>query len=87
MADIPTANIDYAERITLGNKLMWKARIKGDGSGVTVPVPLGRIEGYWICNIDDTSAIPAISWATNILTYAAAPTNTKYHWLFVIGSD
>ena len=87
MADITAANITLQERLTLGNKLMWKAKVKGDGSGVTIPVPLGKVEGWWTKNIDDTSAIPAISGATNILTYASAPTTNKYHWVFAIGTD
>jgi hypothetical protein len=85
MADFPEANVDLKLHVNFGNAKMWKARVKGDGAGTTLVVPLGRIEGYWTQNIDDTSAIPRISHADSTLTYNSAPTNTKYHWLFVIG--
>jgi hypothetical protein len=87
VADIPAANITLQERLTLGNKLLWTAKVKGDGTGVTIPVPLGKVQKWWTKNIDDTSAIPAITGATNILTYASAPTSNKSHNLFVIGTD
>jgi hypothetical protein len=88
VADIAAANITLQERMILGNKLLWKAKVKGDGTGVTIPVPLGRIDSTWVGNVDETAGYqPAISTATNIVTYAAAPTINKYHWLFVLGSD
>lgn len=87
MADIPAANITLQERFILGNKLLWKAKVKSDGTGVTIPVPLGRLDGWWTKNIDDTSAIPAVSGSSNIITYASSPTINKVHWLYVIGSD
>jgi hypothetical protein len=79
--------ITLTERISMGNKLLWKAKIKGDGSDTTVSVPLTTVDGCWICNIDDTSAIPGIAISGTTLTYAAAPTSGKYHMLFAIGSD
>jgi hypothetical protein len=87
MADVPTANVTLQERLVLGNKLLWSAKVKGDGTGVTIPVPLGKAEKCWTKNIDDTSAIPAITMATNIVTYASAPTINKVHYLFVLGTD
>jgi hypothetical protein len=79
--------ITLTERISMGNKLLWKAKIQGDGSDTTVSVPLTTVDCWWAYNIDDTSAIPAISGSGTTLTYAAAPTSTKYHWLYAIGSD
>lgn len=85
MADIPDANVTHKLHINLGTLKCWKAKVKGDGTGTTISVPFGRVEIYWTQNIDDTSAIPAITESSNVLTYAAAPTNNKYHWLFVAG--
>lgn len=88
MADIPAANITLKERISLGSAILFKCMVKGDGSGVTIPVPLSRITGTWVGNIDEAAGYnPQISTSTNIVTYAAAPTNNKYHWLFCMGSD
>jgi len=85
MADIPAANITKKLHFNMGSLKGWKALIKGDGSGTTITVPFGRVEAYWIANVDDTTPIPAISESSGVLTYAAAPTNAKYHWLFVVG--
>ena len=85
MADIPAANITKTLHFNMGSLKGWKALIKGDGTGVTVNVPFLRVEGCWTQNIDDSSAIPAISASGGILTYASAPTINKYHWLFVAG--
>lgn len=85
MADIPAANVDLKLHVNIGSLKMWKARVKGDGVGTTLKVPMGRVEGYWTQNIDDTTDIPRISESSLTLTYASAPTSGKYHWLFVIG--
>lgn len=88
MADIPAANITLKERISVGNLTLWKAKIYGDGTGVTVPTPITRIMGTWVGNIDETAGYsPALSTSGNVVTYGAAPTNTKYHWLYVLGTD
>ena len=85
MADIPTANITEKTHNVAGAVKSWSAKVKGDGTGVTIPVPFSRVTSVVTGNIDDTSAIPGISFASGVLTYAAAPTNTKYHWLKVEG--
>ena len=85
MADIPAANITKTLHFNMGTLKAWKALVKGDGTGVTISVPFSRVEVYWTQNIDDTSAIPAISESSRVLTYAGAPTINKYHWLFVAG--
>ena len=85
MADIPAANITEALHISMGTLKGWKAKVKGDGTGVTISVPFARVEACWTGNIDDSSAIPAISASSGVLTYASAPTINKYHYLFVVG--
>jgi len=84
MADIPAANIDKKLHFSMGTLKGWKARVKGDGAGVTISVPFSRVEGYWVCTIDETTA-HKISESSGVLTYAAAPSNGLYHWLFVVG--
>lgn len=69
-----------------GNFVLYTAKIKGDGSDTTLYVPLKKVVAVWTGNIDDTSAIPAISASANLLTYAAAPTSTKYHWVCALGT-
>lgn len=86
MADLPAASITLAGFFTFGNLKGWKALIKGDGTGVTIKVPLSRIEGYWTQSVDDTTIpAPSISYSGSTITYSTTPTNTKYHWLFVVG--
>jgi len=88
MADLPAASITCQSRTLMGNFVVWIAKIQGDGTGVTLRAPVGRIVGYWTCSIDDTTIpAPTISYSENQLTYSTTPTNTKYHWLFVIGTE
>ena len=93
MADIAAANIGTWTRIGLGNAFLEICKIKGDGTGVTVNVPLRLVSSAWVQAYDDIDGssklpiVPGITWATNIITYAAAPTINKYHYLFCIGSD
>lgn len=84
MADIPSANITNALHMNHGSLKAWKAKIKGDGAGTTISLPFGRVEFYVIQNITETAALRATE-SGNIITYAAAPTNNLYHWLWVVG--
>lgn len=78
--------ISEEQKTLLGNFMLYIAKVKGDGSDTTVYVPLKKVVAVWTGNIDDTTAIPAISASANLLTYAAAPTNLKYHWLCALGT-
>lgn len=69
-----------------GNFVLYTCKVKGDGADTTHYVPLKKVVAIATGNIDDTSAIPGISASDNLLTYAAAPTSTKYHWLWVLGT-
>jgi hypothetical protein len=86
MADIPAANLTEQLHFNMGSLKAWKVKVKGDGTGVTINTPFSRVEFYFTQSIDDT-AIPAttISESGGTLTYAAAPTSTKYHTLVVAG--
>jgi hypothetical protein len=86
MADIPAANITNELHFSMGTLKAWKAKIKGDGTGVTVNVPFNRVEFVVTQAIDDsTIPAPVISASGGILTYAVTPTNGTYHWLIVAG--
>ena len=86
MADIPAANIDKTLHFSMGTLKAWKARVKGDGTGVTISVPFKRVEFVLTQPIDDsTIPAPVISASGNILTYAVTPTVNTYHWLIVAG--
>jgi len=85
LADIPDANVTEARHHILGNVKAWTAKIKGDGTGTTLNVPFKIVVGAFTGNIDDTSAIPGISFADGVITYASAPTSSKYHWLMILG--
>ena len=86
MADLPAANIDKILHFSMGTLKAWKARIKGDGSGVTVNVPFTRVEFLVTQSIDDaTIPAPVISASGGTITYAVTPTNGTYHWLVVAG--
>ena len=69
-----------------GNFVLYTAKIQGDGADTTLYVPLKKVVAAWTGNIDDTSAIPGITASANLLTYAAAPTSTKYHYVFALGT-
>jgi hypothetical protein len=72
----------------MGNKLMCYAKVTGDGSTTTINVPMGRIESAFVGNGDESAGYnPALTWSGQTITYGAAPTNTKYHYLHVIGTD
>lgn len=76
------------ERCSMGNKLLCYATVYGDGSTTTINVPMGRIEGCWVGNIDESAGYnPALTFSGQVVTYGAAPTSTKYHRLYVIGTD
>lgn len=67
-------------------KLQWQARILGDGSTTTVKCPLTRAEKAWTQPIDEAAGFaPQLSCSGQTITYGAAPSNGKYHWLFVSG--
>jgi hypothetical protein len=86
MADITAAQITNKYHGQMGPLKVWFAKVQGDGSGVTIPTPFSRIVNVQCYNIDDTSAIPAISSTSGgTITYASAPTSTKYHYLMVVG--
>lgn len=93
MADIAADHTGAWERVSMGNKIMEFAKIEGDGSGVTVRTRMGHPQAGWVQAIDDIDGsshlpvVPGISIAGNTVTYAAAPTTGKYHWLFVMGYD
>ena len=84
MADIPATSITKRLHFSMGTLKGWKALVTGDGTGVTITTPFGRVEAYWIGNVSDTS-IAAISESSGVLTYATAPTINCAHWLFVVG--
>ena len=64
MADITAGNITLKERVSFGNKYLFVCKVKGDGSGVTIPIPLSSITTAWIGNIDETAGYsPAMSWS------------------------
>ena len=61
-------------------------KITGDASGVTVPTQVGRVIAAWISNAGETAGYsPQLTWATNVVTYGAAPTAVIHH-LFVLGT-
>jgi hypothetical protein len=85
MADIPAANLVKTWN-TAGKFKQLICKVKGDGTGVTIPTGLKNIVGHAVGNIDESDGYnPAISFASGIITYATAPTSTKYHYLFVWG--
>jgi hypothetical protein len=83
MADIATANITLKERVD--DLVLWTCMVKGDGAGVTLNAGVSKVTAAWLQPIDETAEL-RISWATNIITYNAAPTNNLYHQLFVLGT-
>jgi len=88
VADIAAANVSVAFRTLDGNKVHVCLKVKGDGAGVTIPVPLGRIEAHMVGVIDAAAGYnPAITYSGNIVTYAVAPIINVYHFLHLFGTD
>ena len=86
MADITAANVEKEAYNIVGNLAMVIYKVTGDGSGVTIPTHVGKVIAAWISNTTETAGYsPQLSWATNIVTYGAAPSSTKIHRLFVLG--
>ena len=88
MADITAANITFLGRTASGGILHETYQVTGDGSGVTIPVRLGRILAHAVGVNTGTAAYnPAITYAARVVTYAVAPLNTEIHYLHLWGTD
>jgi hypothetical protein len=86
MADITSTYITDKVHNVCGSVKMWSAKVKGDGSGVTIPVPFSRVISHAVGNITETAGYnPLISFASGVITYGTAPTNGAYHWLTLWG--
>jgi hypothetical protein len=85
VADITAANITGKKFNVCGALKMWCATVKGDGSGTTLNVPFSSVVAMAIGNIDDTGGVPAASFASGVVTYAAAPGNNESHYLTIWG--
>jgi hypothetical protein len=78
--------VSNEQHFRVGNMMGWLAKIYGDGADVTLVVPMSHVAFYITSNIDEADGYsPAISVSGNTLTYATAPTSTKYHWVLVLG--
>lgn len=87
MADIPAANVVKQSYNVIGNQVLVVYKVTGDGSGVTIPTHVGRIVSAWVGNSTETAGYsPQISFSGNTITYAAAPTSSKIHYLHVLGT-
>lgn len=88
MADITAANITFVGRFVEGSILHEIYKVKGDGSGVTVPIRLGRGQAHAVGVIDAAAGYnPAIVLTARVATYAVAPLNNVSHFLHVWGTD
>jgi hypothetical protein len=88
MADIAAANITFIGRYTAGNLFLEIYKVKGDGSGVTIPIRLGRPMASAVGNIDETAGYnPQVALTARVVTYGTAPTINKYHYLHIWGTD
>jgi len=71
---------------TIGNKTFGCYKLTGDGSDTTFTAPIGTVDAAWFQRLDDTATSELLSWATNIITFAEAPANTKFIYIFFVGS-
>ena len=78
--------ISNINKTLMGNFLVYLCKVRGDGADTTISIPMKKAVAAFTTNIDDTSAIPGVSVSDNVVTYAAAPTSTKFHYLMVIGT-
>ena len=86
MADIPAANVVLKTYNVVGNQVEAIYEVTGDASGVTIPTHEGRIHAVWTQpSTEADTYCPAITVATNIVTYGTAPSSGLIHWLFVRG--
>lgn len=88
MAAIPASNIGTRQFCTLGNLRCEFFNVTGDGTGTTLQTRLGKVLGMFTGNQTETAGYsPQLSASGNTVTYGAAPTNTKIHTLFIVGTD
>lgn len=85
MADIPAANVTLKKFNITGNSKTWSAKVKGDGSGTTLNVPFAGVFSIVTGNIDDAGGVPAASFSSGVVTYAAALGSNESHWLRIEG--
>ena len=87
MADIAAANVTKAFRSLDGNLVHLVLKVKGDGTGVTIPVGLGSVRAHLVGVIDAAAGLnPAITYSGNIVTYAVAPVINVSHFLHLWGT-
>lgn len=87
MADIPTANVSLEAYNVVGNQVECIYKVTGDASGVTIPTHVGRIIACFTQpSTESDGYAPAITFATNIVTYGTAPSSGLIHYLLVRGT-
>ena len=70
----------------LGNKVFGCYKITGDGSETDFVAPIGAVDAAWFQRLDDTETSELLSWSGSTITFGAAPANTKYIYIFFLGS-
>lgn len=58
----------------------------GDASDTTWSAPVGTIDAAWIQGTTGAEGILGISWATNVVTFTAAPAATSTYYVYVVGT-
>ena len=88
MADIAAANITFIGRFVEGSLMHEIYKVKGDGTGVTVPIRLGRPMAHAVGVIDAAEGYnPKIALTARVATYTTAPIINVSHFLHVWGTD
>lgn len=87
MAAITSANISIVQRLTLGNRVLVVAKVKGVGTTFNASqVGLVRIDSCWTQSIDDavTEPIKISDYSGTSITFAEL-TAGDYSLFFMIG--
>jgi hypothetical protein len=72
--------------VPVANQLFICYKLVGDDSDTTWSAPCGTIDAAWIQGTGTSNVDPVVSWATNVLTFSAAPAAASTFYAFVIGT-
>lgn len=72
--------------IPVANQMFVCYRLQGDASDTAWTAPVGTIDAVWVQETTGFESRLGVSYATNVVTFSAAPAATSYYDVFVIGT-
>lgn len=72
--------------VPVANQLFICYKLVGDASDTAWTAPCGTIDAAWVQSTGASNVDPAVSWATNVVTFSAAPAAASTFYVFVVGT-